>query len=96
MGGDFSIRSAERLCRRYGVTWAQSKLLLRLYEAAGDLVPGDDLLETRSHPYSGPKTLTVQVCMARKRVGYGTIETQWGKGYRLSERGLAKVKGALA
>lgn len=95
MAGATTISNAERLCRRFGVTWAQSKLLLRLYEAAGGLVGFDDLLEAIAHPASGQETLKVQVCHARKRLGRSAIENQWGRGYRLSEKGVEKLRRVI-
>lgn len=38
---------------------------------------------------------SVYVCILRRALGYGAIETHWGRGYALTPEGIAKVDAAL-
>lgn len=60
---------------------------LQLLEA----IPSPAELEDRSQSNVG--TL---VCRARKRLGAGAIESVWGRGYRMTEAGMATVTSILA
>lgn len=96
-GGVNETKEVWRIRTRLGVTPAQSRILFRLYQAEGDAVKADDLLDVcTGHWDVGPEVLKVQVSKIRRRLGADAIPNVWNVGYRLSETALGLVREALA
>lgn len=82
--------------KRFGA----AKLISALYLAKGRPLTTLQLMEAMPPRDFGederlPKIVTVYVCYARKHLGRGIIETIWGKGYRLTDEGVAMVDAIL-
>lgn len=76
------------------------RVVLALYGAKGRTLTRDQLLDAVP-PRSGEederqlKTIDVWVCFARRALGKAAIESVWGRGYRLTEAGMAAVAGIM-
>ncbi len=96
-GGALTDTNMDRVRIRLGVTPAQARVLLRLYQANGDVVLADDLMDVCSgHWDVSPAVLKVQISNTRRKIGRDAIPVVWGRGYRLSVGGLETVRGAIA
>lgn len=76
------------------------RALLALYQAKGRPVTHLQILEAVPPANGGDDERTSNlvatwVCVARRIVGRDAIESVWGKGYRLTPTGLARVSAAL-
>jgi hypothetical protein len=75
-----------------------SKLLLGLYETKLTYYSKDGLYDLLyGDRFNGPerKIIDVHVSKIRSHIGYETIETIWGVGYRLTSHGRALITEAL-
>lgn len=85
-----------RVKQRLGLSGRQVELLMTLYARRGRVVTKLSLLDAM---YGGmdepdPKIIDVFVCKIRQRVP-GSVQTVWGRGYLLTEAGVAVVEQAL-
>lgn len=75
-----------------------AELLAALYAADGRTLNRYQLLEAIPSP-SGKdrdaKIVDVWVCWARKHLGKDAIDNVWGRGYRLSPLGMARVAALI-
>jgi len=74
-------------------------LVTALYKAEGRTMTSYQIMEALP-ALSGiderdPGIVKVWVCAARKTLGRDSIETVWGRGYRMTPAGLARVKAIL-
>lgn len=87
------------VARAFRITPGAATMLARLYAAAGGHVASWQLLEaTAPAGYDDdrdPKTVSVRICIIRRAMGPGVIETLYGKGYRLTDVGMARVAAVL-
>lgn len=82
---------------RFNLDPQQAKVLFALYADAGRAVRVDVIHAAVSnipHRYRSG-IVPVRVSQIRSLIGKDIIETVWGRGYRLSEKGRALVGGAL-
>jgi DNA-binding response OmpR family regulator len=74
------------------------ELLLALYRAKGSVVSVYQLLERIPSPNDkdrDAKIVSVWVYFARALLGKDIIDNVWGRGYRLSDTGMQRVKEIL-
>lgn len=74
-------------------------MLAALYAAKGKVLNKWQLLDATTSP-SGKddrdvKIVDIWVCHLRRNLGRDTIATAWGRGYSLTETGMAKVAAIL-
>lgn len=85
-------------CPRFGRPQI-AQVIVALYAAKGKVKSKWQLLEAIPSPRGNedrdPKLLDVLVCRARHSFGRDTIETVWGRGYRLTPVGLARIAALL-
>jgi DNA-binding response OmpR family regulator len=88
---------ATALQQALGITPGRARILACLYTANGETVTYDDLIFASSdRPYDVYiEVVKVQVYHLRKGLGFFAIENERGQGYRLSAKGLAKVRAAI-
>lgn len=75
-----------------------AELVMALYRANGRPLSRYQLLDAIPSPTGrerDAKIVDVWVCIARKGIGADAIENVWGRGYRLSQAGIARVAEAL-
>jgi DNA-binding response OmpR family regulator len=83
------------VARELGLTEVQANIVIRLQRAKGAPVDKDSLsFEVPSDDHS-PALINAHVNNIRKRLGFDFIETIWGRGFRLSASGMARVGAAL-
>lgn len=82
-----------------GVTRGEAHLLRAMYRAKGKAMSVAQMMEafpaSRGHEDRDYHLLNVLVCRIRKALGKGAVETVWKFGYRLTDEGVALVRGAL-
>jgi hypothetical protein len=72
---------------------AAGRALAVLYEAAGELVPIEDMLRSTGQTRNG---LYLSTRDLRQTMDRGAIKNEHGVGYRLTEVGMAECRRALA
>ena len=91
---------AETVRRALKVTPQAASILLALFQAGGQMVSramlDDAMPAVRRDPDFSTNVVDVMVCKARKRLGRDAIENVWGRGYRMTPDGLARVGAILA
>jgi DNA-binding response OmpR family regulator len=88
------------LALRHGLTHAHTTILRLLFKRPGVVATKEQLLvglyaHRPDHVWGDGKTLEVHVCRIRKKMPPDSIETFWGRGYRLTEVGRAWIKAEL-
>lgn len=82
-----------------GFTPSHAAIVAALYGARGQFLTKpqiDDVMPHSDHVADRDlKCVDVRICQIRKMMGASTIETIWGKGYRLSDAGALLVHAAL-
>lgn len=78
----------------FGVPPAEADLLATLYNADGQFIPIDDLLPDHD-PRSVRHTVHQRIANLRKAMDTEAIDSVPRKGYRLSEVGLAEIRGVI-
>jgi DNA-binding winged helix-turn-helix (wHTH) protein len=76
----------------FGLTRAQSELLLALYDAHGELLTSRDLAAATGVAAGSVPFHLVDIRAALEAEG---LDTERGKGYRLTEEGLEECRNAL-
>lgn len=93
------IRSALIAGGRQSKRAGAAKLIAALYDARGRTMTrpqlSDALPSTLGHTERSDKIIDVWVCHARKSLGKDAIENVWGRGYRLTPIGMARVAAIL-
>lgn len=87
-----------RLRRVTGVTPAEAKILLTLYQARGRFCAAyilDEAAPAVSAIDRNLKHVDVRICRIRKKIGKAAIENSWGNGYRITDLGRLVVEEAL-
>jgi DNA-binding response OmpR family regulator len=92
--------ASAQVCERLGLTPQLARLLLLLYHAGGRLVTHQWLEHElpNGKPFSEretPDAMKVLVSLLRKRIGWDSIETKWGYGYRLTAQGMELAERAV-
>jgi len=103
--GELGLRAnAEAMARLrsvWGVTPAEAQVLMHLHGAQGRLVNEkliEDALPRNDHATdrSGYAIVKVYVSRLRTKLGRDVIETVWGRGYKITPEGMAKVEAILS
>lgn len=76
-----------------------AEVLAALYSANGRVLSRYQLLEAVPSPTGNEdrnvKIVDVWICWARKHLGRDAIDNIWGRGYRLSPAGMARVAALI-
>jgi len=89
------------LKRAMRVSPVVARLVYALYRSNGRLLTCAHLEDaipskTGRDDYISQSFFGALVCLARRALGRDAIETAWGRGYRLSPAGMARVAAILA
>ncbi len=76
----------------FGLTRAAADLLVALYDARGELMTVRELAAAAG---VAPGSVTFHLVDVRAALEAEALDTERGKGYRLSEEGLAECRDAL-
>jgi DNA-binding response OmpR family regulator len=89
--------SIQALISALGLTRSPVRLLLALHGHQGKVASTLSLMEACAHYQHDRemKIVSLWVCRLRKALGHDAIENAWGKGYRLTSEGIAKVDQIL-
>lgn len=84
---------------KYGGRVSCAKMLATLYGAGGNVVSKWQLMDATSdlsfEDERDSSIVKVWITHIRSALGFDAIENVWGKGYRLSPSGMAKVSAVL-
>jgi DNA-binding response OmpR family regulator len=106
LGLSNDVETSDRLRRAMRGTYRPTHasgacgLVLALYAAKGRLRAKWSLMEAIPPRNGGdddrnPKIIDVYVSCARKGLGHDAIETVWGRGYRMTDVGMERVRAIL-
>lgn len=86
-----------RVQSRLGLTTKEAALLMILHRRAGRVVTKEGLMEAMYNGMDEPevKIIDVFVCKLRRKIGMDAVDTIWGRGYRITEAGVALVEQAM-
>jgi DNA-binding response OmpR family regulator len=94
-----SLRRAMPLGGLASKAHGAAHLVAALYRAHGRTLTRDQLMERlpsrNGRDDRDDKLCAVYVCAARKTLGHDGIQNVWGRGYRLTDAGMAKVAALL-
>ena len=84
---------AEEYRLRYKLTPVGSRILARLIASSPNIVTNDQIhFEASAYKDTGPNVINVHICVLRKALPVGTINTVAGVGYHIPSDKLEAVK----